>query len=192
MNNKIILNEIMSKSNQNLDDSQYEEVTKNLQIMTNIFNRLIEYDLNGTIISGKPFLKKICNEINSSFGTNLSKNEIFKLLEMIAKTKKTKKNKDSVNKLNEMTGGFEITERMQFWIGVLGLIPAFGTVPDAVNIIIYLSKGMYIEALWSLLAFLPVIGFPIGIYNLFFRSKNNEVDYEDEYEDEYDDENYTE
>ena len=185
-NNKIII-DIMNNTDHNLTNSDFKVIVNNLKKMTGIFTKLVEYDINGTIKSGKPFLKDICNNINSSFNTEFTKKEIYELLEMIAKTKNIKRNKTTVNNIKQMTGGFEISEKNHFWIGVLGLIPAFGSLPDAINIILYLSKGKYKEALWSLLAFLPIIGLPVGIYNLFYRQKNKdeENDYDDEDYDEY-------
>lgn len=183
----IILN-IMEKSNNKINNDEYLLIKNNLKKMSNILNDLINYDISGTITSGKPFLKMICNEINSKYDTDFDKRQIFNLLQKIGEGKKITENKNTTKYIKEMNGGFYVSDNVQFWLGVIGLIPAFGSVPDAANIIISLLKGNFNDALWSFLAFLPIIGFPVGIYNLFFRTKDSEkeeyYDDDDEYYDE--------
>jgi hypothetical protein len=184
-NSNNIISEIIKKSDNKLTDSDYFTISKNIKKMSGILNKLIEYDINGIITSGKPFLNKLCDELNNTYNVNFSKKEVYNLLFMIAESKKIKPRKESIKIIKDMKGGFYISDKTHYWIGILGLIPALGTLPDAINIILYLLQGKYIDALLAFLSLLPIIGLPVGIYNWFIRDRSNN---EDKYEDNEDNE----
>ena len=60
-NSNNIISEIIKKSDNKLTDSDYFTISKNIKKMSGILNKLIEYDINGIISSGKPFLNKLCD-----------------------------------------------------------------------------------------------------------------------------------
>lgn len=68
----------------------------------------------------------------------------------------------SIENVIEENAGFKIIDWVQVGLDIAGFIPAAGIPIDALNMVISLVRGYYMDAMFSLINILPVIGSFIG------------------------------
>ena len=167
---KFKLNKI---KNFDLTDVNLDKLSLNFKKLSYILN-LINYSTNINFLNKKNFLNILKNDIYISTEVNLSNKDIFSLL------KKSIQNKHSLNKINKiktnkinMNGGSmndifdwnkntkrstKILDLTSFFLDILGLIPLYGIVFDGSNVLLSLVRGDILNAAFSLISLIPIIG----------------------------------
>ena len=157
----------------NIDLKNVDMLSLNIKKLSYIMN-LINYSINTDFLNKNNFINILRNDIYKSTKVNLTKKDIFNLL------KRSIENKQSFNKINKfnnkkinMKGGSmdeifdwnvktnnstKILDVTSFFLDILGLIPIYGIIFDGSNVILNLIRGDILNAAFSLIALIPVIG----------------------------------
>ena len=156
-----------------LKKNDVNNLSLNIKKLSYIMN-LVNYSINTKFLNKKNFINILKDDIYKSTEINLNKKDIFNLL------KCSIENKDSFNKINkfnnnqiDMKGGSmneifdwnkntnsstKILDVTSLFLDIMGLIPIYGIVFDGSNVILNLIRGDILNAAFSLIALVPVIG----------------------------------
>ena len=145
--------------------------TQVLQELIN--NKKVQYDVEKLLPKDIKFTKhqkKIVSE-------RLRKlNEGFNLI--------VKKDKGQLKEFKEQIGGSKLTEGfdiIQLLLAIIGFAPSYGDNIDVLNMMLYLIRGKFNLAMFSLLSTIPYIGSAIGVPLIFLdkykrsRQSNNQI-----------------
>lgn len=165
---KLKLNKIDNIKTHNLD-----KLSLNIKKLAYIMN-LINYSINTNNFKDKKIIYTLKKDIKNSTGITLKKIDILNLLKKGIKNKKSffKINKLKNNKINMKGGSMDeifdwdedtkktskILDITSFFLDILGLVPLYGIVFDGTNVILSLLRGDILNAAFSLISLVPIIG----------------------------------
>lgn len=130
-----------------------------------------------------PYMKDIVTEINDTTGEYISKKDLYRLIHKFDKKKELLKKfiiKEQLDKklyleqnggsfINKVFGWYDDTgtitkvlDVVSFILDIAGFIPGVGIGIDAVNTVILLVRQKYIDALFSAINIIPLVGSFIG------------------------------
>ena len=164
----------ISKINKiNIKEDKLNELSLNVKKLSYIIN-LINYSINNNIFKKSKFINLLKNDIYKTTNINLDKKSIFNLLKKSIENKNSFKkiNKLSRNKINMKGGSMDdifiwdkntkqsskILDLTSFFLDILGLVPLYGIIFDGSNVILNLLRGDILNAAFSLIGLVPVIG----------------------------------
>lgn len=181
----IMEGKICSKYNvSNIFTDNTDEINLKISKISYVFSLLSVFVAND-LVDNKPFLGKLQKEINDITNENISKKQIFSLIVELNKHKDTLKkfmvpNKriDSKYYVNiEQKGGFfsrmlgwdyetgfgtKILDIIDLILDLAGFIPGVGIAVDAAGAVFSLVRGRYLDALFSAINMIPLVGSFIG------------------------------
>jgi hypothetical protein len=196
---KLKLNKIDNIKTHNLD-----KLSLNIKKLAYIMN-LINYSINTNNFKDKKIIYTLKKDIKNSTGITLKKIDILNLLKKGIKNKKSfvKINKLKNNKINMKGGSMDeifdwdedtkktskILDITSFFLDILGLVPLYGIVFDGTNVILSLLRGDILNAAFSLISLVPIIGIIGPSLKLGYKlSKNYESSSDESSSDESDSE----
>jgi hypothetical protein len=160
-------------NNINIKKDKLDELSLNIKKLSYIIN-LINYSINNNIFKKDKFINLLKNDIYKTTNINLDKKNIFNLLKKSIENKNSFKkiNKLNRNKINIKGGSMndmfiwdkntrqstKILDLTSFFLDILGLVPMYGIIFDGSNVILNLLRGDILNAAFSLIGLVPVIG----------------------------------
>jgi hypothetical protein len=181
----IMEGKICSKYNvSNIFTDNTDEINLKISKISYVFSLLSVFVAND-LVDNKPFLGKLQKEINDITKENITKKQIYSLIVELNKHKETLKtfmvpNKriDSKYYVNiEQKGGFfsrmlgwdnetgigtKILDIIDLILDLVGFIPGLGIPVDAAGAILSLVRGRYLDALFSVINMIPMVGSFVG------------------------------
>ena len=181
----IMEGKICSKYNvSNIFTDNTDEVNLKISKISYVFSLLSVFVAND-LVDNKPFLGKLQKEINDITKENITKKQIYSLIIELNKHKETLKKFmvpneriDSKYYVNiEQKGGFfskmlgwdyetgfgtKILDIIDLILDLAGFIPGIGIPVDAAGAIFSLVRGRYLDALFSAINMIPLVGSFVG------------------------------
>ena len=181
----IMEGKICSKYNvSNIFTDNTDEVNLKISKISYVFSLLSVFVAND-LVDNKPFLGKLQKEINDITKENITKKQIYSLIIELNKHKETLKKFmvpneriDSKYYVNiEQKGGFfsrmlgwdyetgvgtKILDIIDLILDLAGFIPGIGIAVDAAGAIFSLVRGRYLDALFSAINMIPLVGSFVG------------------------------
>ena len=185
------INYLLQKNKVDISDSEYQNLKKNFNKFSYVIN-LLATSVKKGVTKKDSFLNELTDEINSVTDINITKLQVYNLLESIIKNKEHFdvfyiSNSDFENipndykykiiQDNSQQGGFfgsllgwdeetgtftKFLDIIDLMLDLAGFIPGAGIPVDIVGILFSLLRGNFMEAFFSAINVIPLVGSFIG------------------------------